>query len=230
MTFPILTPEIHGYIQAYCVATIVVFSLSTSSLASRLQGPPRRPTEIPWFMVSHVALLATVALFAATMLGIPKLLPGSLTALAGLTCLGVALGFVALLANRAIVRAMTTSRQIRPPPEIRTTTLPLRVLTAFFEEILYRGYLVTLCQEIPNIPLSNAALAATVFAFALAHSYAGLPNPLAKLPLGIIALALVLTSGALLPAILTHVVFNIFSIDPFDRELQKIGNPTRSGP
>jgi hypothetical protein len=223
MTFPILTPEIHGYIQAYYIAVVVVFSLSTPSLASKLQGPRPWHTETLRFMVSHVALLATVALFAAVMLEIPKLLPGGLPALAGLTCVGIALGFAALLANRAIVRAMTPSRQLWTRPKIRTTTLPLRALTAILEEVLYRGYLVVLCQDIPNILLSKAALVSTILAFALAHIYAGLPNALAKLPLGIMALASVLTFDALLPAIAAHLVFNIFSIDQPHRESQQVG-------
>jgi Type II CAAX prenyl endopeptidase Rce1-like len=212
MNFPTLTPEI----QSYCIAVIAVFSLSSTSLASKLQGPYEWNVAKPRFLLAHLALLASCSTLAAAILGVPKLFPDSLAAFAGQTCAGVALGIVAIFAELAIVRAIIPAERVWRHP--RMSTLSLRILVAPFEEMVYRGYLVMLCQEIPDRILYAVALAFTVLAFALAHIYSGPVQAAAKLPLGLLTLVAVLASNALLPAIVAHVLFNLFSAEEPGRD------------
>jgi membrane protease YdiL (CAAX protease family) len=218
MTFPTLTPEV----RAYCVALVVVFSLAATSLASKLQGPSRWNVGRPRFRLAHIALLAAVASLAVAILGVPRFVPDSPMALAGVICAGIALGVVAVIADRAIVRLAGPSGRVRLRHKISASALLLGVLAAVLEEIVYRGYLISLCSEIPNTALYTVALSSTVLAFAAAHIYSGPAQALAKLPLGLLAIAAVLISGALLPAIVAHVLFNLLSTEEPSREREQV--------
>jgi membrane protease YdiL (CAAX protease family) len=95
-------------------------------------------------------------------------------------------------------------------PSLDVARSPLVALTAIgaLEELVYRGVLLSACLLVPVAALRDAALAATVAAFALSHVWYGWPHVLAKLPLGVLALASALAFGTVLAAVAAHVVFN----------------------
>ena len=90
------------------------------------------------------------------------------------------------------------------PPGLRSTSG-----VAILEELLYRGLLVRACFLLPSIILAAPALLATSLIFALSHIRYGWPHALAKLPLSLLCLLVVLATGSVLGAIVAHLYFNI---------------------
>jgi hypothetical protein len=76
------------------------------------------------------------------------------------------------------------------------------------EELSYRGFIVAICLQAPSLLLSAAALIATTAVFAVSHIWFGWAHVAGKAALGLIALGLVLSFQAVLPAVVAHVVFN----------------------
>ena len=87
----------------------------------------------------------------------------------------------------------------------------LLTAAAILEEVLFRGYLVTIASWLPSPTLVVIALSASVLCFALAHIYGGAIEALGKLPLGAVTLMLTLGSGLLWPAIVAHIYFNLMA-------------------
>jgi CAAX prenyl protease-like protein len=108
---------------------------------------------------------------------------------------------------------LTSGKSVGSPrlqsPESRRFGLLSVVLAAVLEEIVYRGLLVQVCLLIPNGMWAGLGLAATVVFFSLSHLPFGWPQVAAKSPLGLLALSAALGVGSVLPAIATHLVFNI---------------------
>lgn len=82
----------------------------------------------------------------------------------------------------------------------------LSLTAGFCEELAFRGYLVWVAQ--PFIGLWGAA-AASCIVFALAHSYQGSGGVLRTGLVGALLMAIVLTSGSLLPAIAVHALIDV---------------------
>jgi len=106
---------------------------------------------------------------------------------------------VALIFRKARMSRAATGEQ----------TLAALVGLAILEELVYRDVLLRASLALPGVVLDALALAGTLIAFALAHVDHGWPHVLAKLPLGALCLLLVLASSSVLPAIATHLVFNV---------------------
>jgi membrane protease YdiL (CAAX protease family) len=102
-----------------------------------------------------------------------------------------------------------------PIRRVSTLTAPLRLLAllvsaAVLEETLFRGVLVELALGVHPWPVAAISVAVTAALFALMHIPFGLVEVLSKLPLSILALATVLALGTVVPAMLAHVLFNVW--------------------
>lgn len=95
------------------------------------------------------------------------------------------------------------------PSQARVAAAPLLALIGGLEEVVYRAILTGFCLALRDPIAVGLALAGTVAAFALSHIEYGWSNVLAKLPLGIGALAVTLVLGNVAGAILMHAVYNI---------------------
>jgi hypothetical protein len=208
MTLLTLTPDL----RAYVVAAVAVYSLAcapTAALVQSLWPTQRRPAFLP----VYVGTLVAVAAVAAVALRLPGLRWSSWTLAALLV--GLFAGEVAVRADAWIRRRLTRRARYTPvmrpavaaPPTAAHATLALLLAVAVVEEVLYRGVLVDLSLELP-VAAAAACIAATVLAFAAAHVYWGWIEMLAKLPLGLAALAASLPFRVVLGAIAAHVVFN----------------------
>jgi membrane protease YdiL (CAAX protease family) len=208
MTLLTLTPDL----RAYVVAAVAVYSLAcapTAALVQSLVPAKRRPPFLPVYL----GTLLAVAAVAGVALRLPGLRWSSWTVVA--VVVGLAAGEVAVRADAWIRRSLTRRTRYVPamrpavaaPPMAAHATLALLLGVAVLEEVLYRGVLVDLSLELPVVAAA-ACIAATVVAFAAAHVYWGWVEMLAKLPLGLAALAASLPFRVVLGAIAAHVVFN----------------------
>jgi hypothetical protein len=208
MTLLTLTPDL----RAYVVAAVAVYSLGGAPAAALVQSlvPARRR---PPFLPVYLGTLLAVAACAAVGLRLPGLRWSSWTVVA--VVVGLAAGEVAVRADGRIRRSLTRRTRYVPamrpavpaPPAAAQATLALLLGVAVLEEVLYRGVLVDLSLELP-VAAAVACIAASVLAFAAAHVYWGWIEMLAKLPLGLAALAASLPFRVVLGAIAAHVVFN----------------------
>jgi membrane protease YdiL (CAAX protease family) len=202
--------------RAYLVAIIVLFSLSSMSIAAKLKNDAASAARFTPFLQSYVALMAGIAMLGAASVGVPALLPPTFIAASALTGAGIAAGILAVAANRLILRTTsnvpglaTTHRADGGDRYQHMMRLILLTATAILEEVLFRGYLVTFAFWLPNQFLVVTALVLSVICFGAAHIYGGPENALGKLPLGALTLLLALGSGLLWPAIVAHVCFNL---------------------
>ncbi|HMJ97062.1 MAG TPA: CPBP family intramembrane glutamic endopeptidase [Thermoleophilaceae bacterium] len=85
-------------------------------------------------------------------------------------------------------------------------------VVAALEEMLHRGVLLETARLLPGQLLFATACAGLVLVFALTHIWFGLRQVAAKLPLGVVALVLVLIYGTIVPAVVAHVVFNLMTV------------------
>lgn len=92
-------------------------------------------------------------------------------------------------------------------PRPATVTAHL-VACAVLEELVFRGLLVWAALAVGGVG-GAAALAAVTALFALSHAELGPGQALAFLPLSVIALALTLATGSVVPAVTAHVVVNV---------------------
>jgi hypothetical protein len=83
------------------------------------------------------------------------------------------------------------------------------VVCAGLEELLFRGVIVSLAFTVPVAAGTVMVLTLSVAMFGAAHADLGLGQALAVLPLGLLALASVLVSGSVVPAVVAHVVMNV---------------------
>lgn len=93
--------------------------------------------------------------------------------------------------------------------ENRQFLLFLLVVIAVFEELIFRGFLVSACFLLTNNFWIAIAVIGLVVFFALSHIFFGWLQAIAKLPLSILTTISVLASGSVLPAIFAHITFNI---------------------
>ncbi len=223
-----LTPDQH----AYAVALVCVYTLSCAPAAALVLSrwpTPRRPR----FLVVHITALAAISAAAFLTLRLPSLTQASKTAIGVSVVLGVPAGVLAgwaddevrrrlrRLDRRERQRAATASgrrsagdaRRSPTPPAAAaprstgTDALWILLAVAILEEILFRGVLVDLARTLP-VALAVACIAATTLLFAGSHVYQGWQEVLAKLPLGIAALAASLPLQTVVGAIVAHSIFN----------------------
>lgn len=86
-------------------------------------------------------------------------------------------------------------------------SLILILLIAVFEEIIFRGYLIQLCNLLPH-GIANSALVFSVIVFSISHASFGVHQMMAKAILGSCCMASVLLCHTILPAILIHGFLN----------------------
>lgn len=79
------------------------------------------------------------------------------------------------------------------------------------EEIIFRGFLWQLALLMPSRLLTYLVLVLSVILFGASHISMGRGQFLSKTILGIFCLTPVLLTQCILPAILIHVIFNIFA-------------------
>ncbi len=204
--------------RAYIVAIIVVFSLSSMSIAAKLANNAASGRTFNAFLQIYVALMAGITMLGAAFVGVPALMPPTFIAGAALSGAGVAAAILSIAANRLIVRnagkvpgLATAHRADQRDQYQRAMRLSLLTASAILEEVLFRGYLVIIAFWLPDRFLVVITLALSVLCFGMAHIYGGLEEALGKLPLGTLTLLLALGSGLLWPAIVAHVCFNLMS-------------------
>jgi len=83
------------------------------------------------------------------------------------------------------------------------------ILVAIGEEIIFRGFLWQFSLLMPSLWLNYTVLIFSVILFGASHISMGKGQFLAKTILGTCCLASVLFAHSILPAIITHVIFNI---------------------
>jgi hypothetical protein len=105
-------------------------------------------------------------------------------------------------------RFLKTEQDLRSFSEIQQIGVSSLVIIAVLEEMIFRGFLLNLCFALPTTYLITIAVFGTILFFSLSHIHFGWPHVLAKLPLGVLTTITALWSGAVLPAIVAHVVFN----------------------
>lgn len=100
---------------------------------------------------------------------------------------------------------------IRMPPGVLLVTIPV---TNFFEEVLFRGALLALVQQIAlplgEVPAGVLALAVSSILFWLAHeNYRGLSSTVLTLLLAAVLGVAYLVSGSILTCFIAHIVYNV---------------------
>lgn len=231
MAIRTLTPEV----QAYGLAVLVVYSLSSFSLAWQLCGKWARDPALS-FLPVHLAIMALTVAWGCVIVDSRPILGRAASVWALSLPLGVVIGLCAFWSDRAILRHLARrglgagGRPIRarlPQERFRPGSLQaaryrrsvssvakrrtpaLLVLAGTFEELLFRGVLVSASLTLPHPTLVAAALVGTVAVFALSHVEFGWPHVLALLPLGTLTTVAVLSLHTVAPAIMAHVLFNL---------------------
>ena len=82
------------------------------------------------------------------------------------------------------------------------------MLIAVLEEVVFRGFLLSLALQQESIALRWTLVSAQIAFFCLLHVWYGWPNVLAKAPLAIVTTGLTIATNSLFGAIATHLVFN----------------------
>jgi membrane protease YdiL (CAAX protease family) len=88
--------------------------------------------------------------------------------------------------------------------------LGLLIAVAIGEEVTYRGVLIALADLFPHWTLTVAAILLACVVFACAHVFFGWVQVLAKLPLSVLAAVATVVTGAVVAAVVAHVVFNVW--------------------
>lgn len=224
-----LTPE-H---EAYLVALVTVAALACAPGAA-LVCVLWRTRLRPGFLTVYSGLLTAVAALGVATLTLPSVTQGSADALVSSALLGLPAGVCASSCDEWIRRALrrrtrraASERGLRtrssvpllasvsrvPPPGAGTAApdvggpLALLLLIAGLEELLFRGILVDLALHLSFV-VAAVCIAASVVVFAASHVYWGLEEFVAKLPLGLAALAVSLPFRAVVGAVVAHMVFN----------------------
>jgi len=208
----ILTPEWRVYI----FAIIVLFSLSSMSIAAKFGRNAAPPKNYSAFLKAYVALMVGTAMLGAAFIGVPATMPPTFIAATALSGAGLVAAILAVAANRLVVRnagrapGLATSHRADGDDQYqRAMRLILLTAVAILEEMLFRGYLVTIAFWLSGQLLVGTALVLSVLCFGAAHTYGGVEEALGKLPLGALTVLLTLGSGLLWPAIIAHVCFNL---------------------
>jgi membrane protease YdiL (CAAX protease family) len=119
--------------------------------------------------------------------------------------------------SSAVARSLTGDAGYGPgsatwTPTGRDSAVPTKLgwllIAAVAEECVFRGVLTTAVLGISWLPGRLAGLAAVIALFCLSHLYFGWAQVAAKAPLSVLATILVLATGAIIGAVLVHVVVN----------------------
>lgn len=216
------------------MAVVAVLCVSSGSLAGLLHQRFFSDRSEA-FLVVHVTVMAAVFGIALVAVELPRVTDAPWPrALAGLP-VGVACGIAAvptelLIKRRARSRRRFVTRpnlspgragpfrsdvgslvprEVTAPPRRLPAILGLLVLAGTLEEVLFRGVAVDLALDLPSRALGAACVVAVTACFALSHLPLGWADVVAKLPLGLLALAVTFAFGSIIPAAAAHVVFNI---------------------
>jgi len=215
MVTPTPTPEWRPYV----VAIVVVFSLASTSLASKVQPGVATARELLRFLGVHSGLMvSTVALAAFCGPALP-VAPWSLAGAFWQSVTGLALGHIALVADNKLIRYSRRWERGAPGVVLRQTHgmganqqvahLILLCAVAILEEVLFRGVLVELSFRPASPAVQCFLLALNVPLFAMTHAYGGLVQVIAKIPLGLFCLVTALTFHTLLAPLIIHLHFNL---------------------
>jgi membrane protease YdiL (CAAX protease family) len=211
--------------REFLIASVLLLCIAVPSLTDEVYGRLTflRRTSADYAFL-HVAVLMVLGFSGSLLLGIhwlPAARPGTPPGLVPAVWVagGALAGVVAARSDRTIARTRFSPRrtqrssfvatgQARPAsPGLASLGLPKLLAVAGAEEFVYRGVLTSACFALPR-PALSAGLALTTALFPLHHVRFGFRQALAKVPLSVVALACVLVSHSLLPAIIAHCVFN----------------------
>jgi membrane protease YdiL (CAAX protease family) len=226
---PFLEPAV-----PYVTAAVTLLCLSCGTLAALGQqvGSIGRRVD---FLTTYVITMALVAGFAVIVLGTPTLITPSGATLILAVPVGI-IGALAAAKADGMVRSswrrrsrattgshgpsvrprrvtgldrpfFATGREVRSPSQGAALAV-LLVLAGALEEVLYRGVLVDLVRNLESEAFVVLGLMAITGAFALSHIELGWEEVFAKVPLAIVTLVSVLALDHVLPAVLTHALFN----------------------
>lgn len=113
--------------------------------------------------------------------------------------------------GKRIQKMQSSLNRFSKEPSKKKYGLTAIIVTAITEEILFRGFLVSLCLMINNIPLRFILLGLTAALFALSHLALGWEQVIAKSVLAVVTLVLRLVFQSVLPGIVVHVILNIIA-------------------
>lgn len=228
MPLRILTPEY----DSTGISGLILLCASSSTLAS--YANLRLARFALDYDATYTFTLVIVILYGF-LIGAPILtfrIEGGLLWLLTWLAVGLIAGFLAFYADRRIVAfirpywtsnvvmAASTARMaalgasgISPASRHSERRVPTRLLlllaSAGLEELAFRGFMLQLFLLV-RPPVAEAALVIAIIPiFALTHLWFGWTQVVAKLPLGTLTLGVALYSGSLMPAILTHLTFNL---------------------
>jgi hypothetical protein len=212
---------------SYGIAILVLYGLGCFALAAQVHERWLSGTSAGFLQV-HAAVATVIVLWGVMVLDPMPVLGNSVGMLLLAFPVGLAVGIVARLADRAILRRLTRWQLIRRPsprsgnmshrPQVSNLPTSERraefkvawlVVVAVLEELIYRGFLVRTAFLLPAPLLVAGAIVGIVLIFALAHLQFGWEHVMAKLPLSALAMGTVLFLGSVLPAVVAHALFNV---------------------
>jgi len=201
--------------------TFLLLALPLQSIVTRRLLVLRRPTRMLAYRSSVSGLLAMglVTLLVdllgprtgwravTTGLSTPALLEWTLGALA--VCVAVSLGV--LLLRKAIGQPLD-AKVVALLPRTRSELLAfagVSIVSGAIEEYVMRGF----CLGLLSVALRSAALAFVLvtLSFGLAHGYQGRVSMLRATALGAVLAGPVLSTGAVVPSMITHGAVNLLS-------------------
>lgn len=143
-------------------------------------------------------------------------------------------GFLYVAFSNTSVRSLAAERtkllDMAPSPNVASLLL-FAVFTGFFEELLFRGFLMTRLTALFKSKWAGFAISSILFG--LAHLYQGAMGVVQTAALGFLFGGLVLLFRSIWPAIVAHAVFNGVSLSlmPLLRQwIEPLMHQTTSGP
>lgn len=121
----------------------------------------------------------------------------------------VSMGLASESTRPRLVGAQKMQEQVEQNSEAIRLRPILLGLVAILEEVIFRGYLLKLCQLLPYPSLGVLAGIGAICVFGMSHVFFGWLQAVAKIALGVIATLVTVLSGGILGAIIVHVLFNI---------------------
>ncbi|GIE86180.1 CPBP family intramembrane glutamic endopeptidase [Actinoplanes regularis] len=184
----------------------------------------RRALAVGWVRAAMATLVALIAGLSLTEIGMSG--PGGgptggapngwLLAWSAAILIGVSTGVGAVRIRRAMRAGRVFPKRARIAPLIPRTTgerryaAALSVTAGITEEIVFRGALIALGIEVFHLPVPVIAALSLVL-FAAFHAYQGRAGVLNAGVLGLWFTGLTLLAGSILPAIVLHIVFDLWA-------------------
>lgn len=109
--------------------------------------------------------------------------------------------------NQIAKRGTVSSRDTNGS-DLEKMTLWSLLTVAVLEEIIFRGWLITVCFSLPGKIWVAIGIFITLIVFCLSHIQYGWLQVIGKLPLGVVALVPVLITDSVSGAITAHLFFN----------------------